>query len=159
VALLVVGFLVLTGFYAGVHPQLARDLGEISLGQEVLDKSDADLDTNDQNDAELERRQLVLLRRIEAKERVLHQLLAGRLTLVEAAVRFRAIERELPVTWYPPRDVGGAGEDERLCREVMHRVESWFIAHKPAEAAQVTARLEAELQQFRGPDGVVRLPD
>jgi hypothetical protein len=81
------------------------------------------------------------------------------MTLGQAAVRFRTIETEWPPPWGPPRTTGGPEEGERLCRDVMTRAGDWVAAHLPAAGAQVTARLEAELEQLRGPDGTVHLPD
>jgi hypothetical protein len=41
----------------------------------------------------------------------------------------------------------------------MFRANKWVEAHLPAEAARVAARLDAEFEQLRGPDGMIRLPD
>jgi hypothetical protein len=110
------------------------------------------------SDAELERRRQVYQDRIATKQHVVRELVAGRLTLSQAAARFRAIDVELPLTWKPPRLAAGAGEDERVCRNVMARAVDWVAKNLPEATAQVAERLEAELEQLRGPDGVVRLP-
>jgi len=111
------------------------------------------------NDAELERRRQIAMRRSAAKETAVRELLAGRLTLGEAAVCFRNAEEETPLTWVPPRTAGVTGEAELLCRDVMERARGWVAEYLPEATALVFARLEAELQQLHGPDGVVRLPD
>jgi hypothetical protein len=118
--------------------------------------------TNDsaRRDVEVDRRMLVLLSRGPAKDWAVRELLAGRLTLRQAAARFRAIEWEQPVTWgSPPRTEDGQGDDERLCRDIMARAQGWVVENLPEAATLVAARLEAELAQLRGPDGVVRLPN
>jgi hypothetical protein len=111
------------------------------------------------NDAELERRRQIAMRRSAAKETAVRELLAGRLTLAEAAVCFRNAEEETPMTWVPPRIAGVTDEAERLCRNVMDRAHYWVAENLPEATAHVDARLEAELQQLRGPDGFIRLPD
>jgi hypothetical protein len=46
-----------------------------------------------------------------------------------------------------------------LCRDVIARAHAWVKANLPTEAAAVTARQEAEFEQLRRTDGVVRLSD
>ena len=110
------------------------------------------------NDAELERRRQISMRRSAAKETAVRELLARRLTLGQAAICFRNAEEELPITGAPPRITDGPDEDERLCRQIMDRARGWVAEYLPEATALVVARLEAELQQLRGPDGVVRVP-
>ena len=111
------------------------------------------------NDAEMERRRQIGMRRSAAKETAVRGLLAGRLTLGEAAVCFRIAEEEWPMTWAPPRIAAGTGEGERLCRDIKDRAHNWVAENLPEATGLVDARLEAELQQLRGPDGAVHLPD
>ncbi|MCI0642311.1 MAG: hypothetical protein L0Y72_26745 [Gemmataceae bacterium] len=117
-------------------------------------------DETDQMGKELESRREILMGRAVAKQQAVRHLLAGRLTLLEAAAQFRDAERTMPITWGPPRpDSGGPAEGERFCRDVVLSAHYWLEENLPAQAAHVTARLEAELQQLRGPDGIVHLPD
>jgi len=111
------------------------------------------------NDAEMERRRQIGMRRSAAKESAVRELLAGRLTLAEAAVCFRIAEEEWPMNWAPPRIAAGTDECERLCRDIMGRAHLWVAENLPEATVLVDARLEAELRQLRGPDGVVRLTD
>jgi len=111
------------------------------------------------SDAEWERRRQIGMRRSAAKETAVKELLAGRLTLAEAAVCFRIAEEEWPMTWAPPRIAAGTGEGERLCRDIKDRAHNWVAENLPEATGLVDARLEAELRQLRGADGVVRLPD
>jgi WD40 repeat protein len=97
-------------------------------------------------------------RRIEAKNRLAAEVIDGRLTLLEAAARFRDLDREPPPfdrdafrCSYP-----GASDDELLCREVIFfvRVEQ---RRRPGTDAGIVARLEAELNERLG-RGNLRLP-
>jgi hypothetical protein len=81
------------------------------------------------------------------------------MTLLQAAAQFRDVEMSLPVPWAPRIAATGSAEEERLCRTVIAMARGWMEEHVPAAAADMTARLEAELEQHRGPDGTVRLPD
>ena len=110
-------------------------------------------------DDELERQRRIALGRMTAKDEVVRQLLTGRLTLAQAAARFRAAELGFPTKSGPARTDGGPGEDERLCRDVIRRVYYWVAARLPTESGPIAARLAAELETLRGPDGTVRLPD
>jgi hypothetical protein len=110
---------------------------------------------------ELDRRLQVTVRRNMRKEEAIGELLAGRLTLVQAAARFRDADAAVPAEWryVRPDTAPGPGEGERRCREVIARVRLWLANNQPPQAAEVTARLEAELQHLLDKDGVVRLPD
>ncbi len=152
VALLVVSA-GMAGYSAGAHFGPRPGPGEHSAQPRELDE-------RGQWEAELERRRQVFQRRTAAKDQAIRELLAGRLTLCQAAARFRDAEREAPLTWGPPPQTGdGPGEGERLCRDVMDWADSWVAENVPAAADSLTARLKEELEQHRGTDGVVRLPD
>jgi hypothetical protein len=110
-------------------------------------------------DDETEHRLQIYLQRAAAKDRAVRNLLAGRLTLLQTAVQFRDADKALPVTWGPGIAATGPADGERLCRVVMKWANYWLQANLPEQAASVAARLEAELEQNRGPDGAVRLPD
>ena len=110
-------------------------------------------------DEEMEHRRQIHLQRIAVRDRAVRSLLAGRLTLLQAAAQFRDVEKEQPVTWGAPIEATGPGEGERLCRYVIAMANGWMEEYVPAAAAGMTARLEAELEQHRGADGTVRLPD
>jgi hypothetical protein len=110
---------------------------------------------------ELDYRRQVVVRRILAKTEAVQELLAERLTLMQAAARFRDAESTGPAGWEPDRPATGDGQTdgERQCRAVIAWVRGWLTVHRPAEATEVVARLETELQRSRAPDGVVHLPD
>ena len=115
-------------------------------------------DEGPEQDAETERRRQVFQGRVVAKYNAVKGLLQGQLTLGQTAARFRAIDRDLPVTWGPARPADGPAENERLCRQVIARAVDWVEKNLPEAAAQVAERLEAELRSLRGPDGAVHLP-
>ena len=119
----------------------------------------SDLDEGFLTDEEMDRRRQIHINRSAFMDRAVRDLLAGRLTLVEAAVQFRDVEEELPVTWRPQTAATGLSEGERLCRIVMVRAKGWVQTNLPSQAAAVAARLEAELEEHRSLDGTVRLPD
>jgi len=118
-----------------------------------------DIEEKSPTDEELEHRRQIYLQRYSVKEHAVQDLLAGRLTLLQAAAQFRDVEKSLPVTWAPRVAATGPADGERLCRMVVATAKSWMEENVPAAAAHMTARLAAELEQHRGPDGTVRLPD
>lgn len=91
-----------------------------------------------------------------AKDRVVAELAGQRLTLFEAAARFRDASAGNPRfyialrTYYP-----GATDDECLCRNVIHYTEN-VLEGQPHQAA-VVARLRAELQDHLDRYGTVSL--
>ncbi len=87
------------------------------------------------------------------------ELVAGRLTLWQAADRFRGLRAGPPHPAAPPGAADGRAEGERLCREVMARVDAWLVEHAPERATAVAARLEAELRQGRERGATARPPE
>jgi transposase-like protein len=84
----------------------------------------------------------------EAKERITAEVLAGRLSLAEAAEAFRAVNETLQGgddAWVDPYRY--ADDEEAVCRTVItwarHRT-----TDDPERQAAVVARLEEELQQL-----------
>jgi hypothetical protein len=151
-ALLIAGAAGLLYFGADTGSRRDSDSNSPSIAQCLLDKKSP-------SDEETERRRQILLQRFVVKERAVKKLLAGQLTLLEAAVQFRDVEAAQPTTWRPDIAATGPAEGERLCRMVIAMARGWMLENVPAQAAAETARLEAELEQHRGPDGTVRLPD
>jgi hypothetical protein len=86
-------------------------------------------------------------RRWEAREQVADALIEGRLTLRQAAARFREIDAELPPAG-PPRRPPECGEEEWAYRQVITIVEGKFVAKGLcAQAEAWVARLEAEFRR------------
>jgi hypothetical protein len=86
-------------------------------------------------------------RRVQAKYAVVTELVAGRLTLLDAAARFRDLDAGLPdvrdrlMEQYP-----GVPYAVALCRHVIEHARSVLRVQAPEQVASVVARLEAELQ-------------
>jgi hypothetical protein len=102
----------------------------------------------------------VLLRRIAAKDEVIDRLLAGDLTLLEAAAWFRRLNADPPHLAMDYSMLAGDSEEEKVCRQVI----SWVGHHlamkaaSASEAHDVVHRLEGELQERLRRDGRVELP-
>jgi hypothetical protein len=147
------------GLLCCLGPPLLTGLGLASGGLSARQRR---LDEDRRRGEELDRRLEVSLRRVHGKEAVVAALLAGRLTLPQAAALFRDLDETLPDPSVPRRlAAGGPADGERLCRQVL----TWAGGRAPegrtapGQAADVVARLEAEFQQLRGRDGTVCLPD
>jgi hypothetical protein len=87
-------------------------------------------------------------RRIYAKHRLVDDVIAGRLSLLQAAAGFRELNEQPPVydrerfrALYP-----GADDDERHCREVLAWVIDQLRGCLDTDASDLASRLEAELQ-------------
>jgi hypothetical protein len=93
---------------------------------------------------QLEAERLALLRRIEAKQRIATEVAAGRMMLVAAIARFRALAEESPYYHSPARWVDPAqSEEERLGREVIA-----CVGDVVADKLDATVRrLEKELHE------------
>jgi hypothetical protein len=97
--------------------------------------------------------------RVQAKQRVKADLIAGRITLFEAAARYRDLSAgqanylRLLRAYYP-----GRSDEERLCRSVIDHVRHVLIGQRK-EPDEFIASLEAELHEHLERYGTVRLPD
>jgi hypothetical protein len=112
----------------------------------------------------LEARSVATLRRIDAKGRVESALLHGRLTLTEAAARFRAIYEKwaaVPYTASVLARFPGQSDGERYCRWVIACIRS--NAECPDGAGPVAARLaeclERELEEQLRRTSAISLPE
>src|SRR4029450_8087916 len=93
-ALLIGGAAGLIYFGADTGSRRDSDSNSPSLAQVLLDKKSP-------NDEETERRRPTHLERIAVKDRAVRELLAGKLTLLQAAAQVRDVELALPVPWVP----------------------------------------------------------
>jgi hypothetical protein len=140
---------------AGLHtldPARFGGLGEVVQALNSLAEAQRRIEA-------IEARWQPILRRMRQREAVCTSLAAGRLSLLEAAVRFRQVQQEalrghsehcMP---YP-----GNSEGERLCREVIAYTELAF-AGEPDRCAALKARLDAELQALLNRSDAIALPD
>jgi hypothetical protein len=97
---------------------------------------------------EAEARQTACLHRIKAKRRIAQDVLAQRLTLLEAAEHFRDLNEGNPgVDWEVfRRAYPGCSDDERYCRQVIDVVEG-EVHRDRSRAVAIRKRLEAELRE------------
>jgi hypothetical protein len=106
--------------------------------------------------AQLERQRQAGLRRMEARARVVEDVIERNLPLLEAAARFRDLTRSAPEVLTQLRlSHPGCSDDELHCLHVIHHVEP-----RPGDgprAAEVAARLRRELASHRE-RGTLRLP-
>lgn len=118
------------------------------LGWTLL-QAQADLRQEDEHRAQLEAHGQDVLYRIAVKRQVVEEVIAGRLSLPEAAAWFR----ELNGAYSAPLDVlrrqhPGLSDDEIACRNVIDFVDA-HLERRPLEAGVVRARLEAELAAWQ----------
>jgi hypothetical protein len=107
-----------------------------------------------------------LVLRIGAKHQIVGDVIDGRLTLVQAAALFGALNRLPPESMKPslsdvyPSHVRlrAHTDEEWLCEQVVHWV-SFELADRQDLRDATVARLEAEFKEALGNEGMVRLPD
>jgi len=108
---------------------------------------------------ELNQRQKLTYHRINVKNQTVLDLLDGRLTLVQAAARFRDLEETAGDTSTSPvRSDCAAADGERWCREVIHWFHEQLRWSDPVRADEMAASLETELWYHQSPDGTIALP-
>lgn len=94
-------------------------------------------------------------RRIEVKELLIADLIAGRTTLADVAAQFLALNRSEPGYMDTLRAIyPGESDEETAARTVMGFVSPRLAGEPPARQAEVAGRLEAEyarLVELRGP--------
>jgi hypothetical protein len=98
------------------------------------------------------------LHSVDIKLDITDDLIGGRLTLLQAAMQFRAAEADLPQAMMRPilEVFPGGSDDERLCRKVISHVES-ALKQDPSQRQAVVQQLETELQEHVKRYGTVRL--
>jgi hypothetical protein len=88
----------------------------------------------------------LIQKNLEAKDEVAREVIAGRMTLAEAAARFRTIDASRPPHLPVHLDVvPGSSDEERICRQVIAYVENNLEGRPDRDA--VLARLEADLRR------------
>jgi hypothetical protein len=99
--------------------------------------------------------------RSQARARVVSAVIEERITLLEAAAHFRALDASQQSKWiytYALRtQFQGRSDEERLCRRVIDAAR-WALIDKPDLAAAVVKRLQAELSEHLARHGRVQLP-
>jgi hypothetical protein len=109
---------------------------------------------------ELQELDLKIQERIRLRVEIVDQVVAGRLSLLEAAVRFRSIcdlspDQPLRQLQFLPGDT----LEEKLCHQVISWAESHAAQVSAGCAQDVAARLSCELEDARAEgNGLIRLP-
>ena len=109
----------------------------------------------------LRRRVEAIVQRNESREAVMRELLAGRLTLLQAARRFKDLN-ETPILF--PDDYrkkyAGRSDGEKACRQVLQWLEG-YLSELPFEQAQaLRCRFADELREhLERHGGLVVLPE
>ena len=96
---------------------------------------------------ELETEISVQVARVQSKQRILKNVIDGRLTLIDAAARYCELDKALSGDQpdrlrraWPGRSVM-----ERYCHQIVQTAE-WELSEQPCTAAAVVARLKSELK-------------
>src|SRR5262249_28652477 len=130
-----------------VHPD-TRTPGRDSPDPWGLEAFDPGLQRERRRRAEIEGERDAVFQCREAKIAVVFRVAAGRVSLREAAARFRDINasrRNFP--WDRFREAHpGATDDERHCREVIRWVR-WWVEEEQGSGRSLSRRLEAELKE------------
>jgi hypothetical protein len=141
-ALTVTALLASVGY---VQPQWAAGLGMDFWNLPELHRR---LDRAYEETAELDRRAGILLRRIDAKERITDELIAGRMKLEKALPRFRELN-DTPADFpnhyrefYP-----ASSAEESVCLQLLSWVRN-SMDERPLLREEVMARLEAEKEEL-----------
>jgi hypothetical protein len=123
-----------------------------------LAASDHEAVPEEERSQDLEEQRLAILYRVNIKCGLGAELVEGRLGLLEAAARFRDLDRQSPALKRDPRQAHLGDTDEmHYCRAVIAVVE--MILHdRPETRAAVIGRLEAELRGHQE-RGNLRLPE
>jgi hypothetical protein len=98
--------------------------------------------------------------RIAFKEKIVSSVLAGEMTLFEAAAGFAEADAAFPEDLDPLHAFSGASEEEKLCRLVIEWVVKSAADERSAdETALLRTKLEAELQEHLDRYDMVKLPN
>jgi len=133
-------------------------LADLGLDFWMLSEYSRELERQHLRGTKLTRQLNYALERMLAKKRIVRDLIDGRSTLLEAAVRLR----DLP---YPSENFrselrkseGGASDDENLCRHLLSWVPD-LLMDDPGFACSTLTRLQEELDDQLRQYGTVTLP-
>ena len=89
--------------------------------------------------------------RHEAKQKLLEDLVAGKLTLLQAADRLQELDERAPESMTAVRSTyQGNSDKERVCRQAIDGVQGFLEDRPPSEVSSIIARLEGELHEHFG---------
>jgi hypothetical protein len=108
--------------------------------------------------AALDAARIDILQQLKEKERLVFELARQKVSLFEAARRFRELRPDPPDRWEEAVAAErGSSAGERLCRWVIRYAEA-ILKDSGTDPAPVVARLEAELAAHLARHGTVVLP-
>jgi hypothetical protein len=131
----------------------ARPAWAASAGLDVWNLPDLDRQTADatEESRDLDARDAEVRERIDLKERLVENLVAGRTTLAEVAAQFVALNESRPEYARLIRETyPGATEEEKVARHVVENALLRLAGRPAAERAEVAARLDGELRRLAG---------
>jgi hypothetical protein len=155
------GVVMLLGSLAGVGLTLPEWVAELGQSWQMTTALQQSQNQERQRMALLESRDEVVKKRVLAKHQIVDQLLAGELTLFEAAAWFGFLNDHPPEFPDPYRQKWpGASDEEKLCRQVL----SWTgVALRqtlpPGQAEEKLRHLEQILAARLAHSGNVQLPE
>jgi hypothetical protein len=128
---------------------LIGSLGLVALALEPGYRQSAELEKSTQN----------TILRLKGKEETVQKYLDGKLTFLETAAHFRALDQGAPgFNWEEFRDAyPGDSDEERHCREVIACVRALPSSQGSSAGQETVKRLEAELRRHLR-DGTPKLP-
>ena len=99
------------------------------------------------------------MRRLEAKEAIVTEVIAERLTLLQAAAQFRDLNATWPQAshWLQQR-YPGVPYELALCRQIIDQVRIELRQWAPERRDRIVTRLEAELQTHLESEAGLRIP-
>jgi hypothetical protein len=137
--------------FPGLAAAVGLDLWNVPAALDAMEQAA-------ESDRQIDELLLVAKMRLALKDEVAEDVVGGRLTLVQAAARFRRLDAGTPEDyWRGWRDTArGASDGERYCRQVLAHVR--LVLGGRADAADVLAVLNRQLEKALA-RGDLRLPD
>ena len=102
-----------------------------------------------EREAILDARLKVTLGRIDYRQKVVEDLVAGQISLTNAAAKFEELNATYPGGTAAVLSFPGVSEEESRYRQVIGQVKVMF-ENRPSEASVIVERLEAELRKHMG---------
>jgi hypothetical protein len=102
-----------------------------------------------EREALLDARLKVTLGRIDYRQKVVEDLVAGQITLASAAAKFEELNATYAGGTAAVLSFPGVSEEESRYRQVIGQVKVMF-ENRPSEASVIVERLEAELRKHMG---------
>jgi hypothetical protein len=151
-----IGMLVVVALAAALaHPQWAEDLG---LEKLHTDSWQAQLFGVQDRYKELQERDEALLKRLERKQAIVTELIAGRISLFEAAAQFRQVNEEWPNRFLYQPYLAGESEEESLCRQVIDWTHVVMQISPNKSQSDFVQELRETLRRHKEQYGMVVLP-